>query len=282
MAAKKTIYYLPRFGQLGNQLALLAHLLAFAAEYDFEVVHFASKELVKNLKKNEIEKSPVRFSEWLAKPFFSYGINKLVKLVSFNGNYRFGKTLFINKEYNADELFSGSSMPSTIVITNWLFRFYSGVIKYQDAIRETLSFDETRYANASRLLQTAQKSFPLHTLVGVHVRRGDYASFFDGKYLYDNAVYYAKMNEIAGQLNKSVFVICSNEEISFSNEKGLHILYAKGSPTDDLFLLSQCEYIMGPPSTFSSWSAFAGDKHLLFLESASEDVRLDRFTKYYL
>ena len=282
MARSKTIYYLPKYGQLGNQLAALAHLLAFAVEYDYQIVHFASQPLLTNLNKTKLGQCRVRFSKWLANPLFSFGINKLVKLVSFNRNMIAGNTLFANKEYVADKDFDDKHLPQRIVITNWLFRFYSGVIKHQDVIRKCIAFDEPLYGNAKQLWQSATHKFPMHTWIGVHVRRGDYASFLDGKYFYDNKVYYAKMKSIAEQLDKSAFIVCSNEELHFEDNGKLNIVYANGSPAEDIFLLSQCKYIIGPPSTFSSWAAFAGDQNLLFLEDKNQNVSLQQFEKYYL
>ena len=282
MAKQKTIYYLPRFGQLGNQLSVLAHLLAFSVEYDYKIVHFKSDSLLDILQTPRTEKHLIHYSKWLSQAAFSHVINKMVKLVFLNKNCRILSGLFLNQPFSVDDDFNKNNLPDVIVITDWLFRYYSGVIKHQDELRNLLSFNEVTFTNAREVLATIRNDFPLHTIVGVHVRRGDYATWLGGIYYYNLTTYYQKMKTMATQLENCVFVICTNEEFRFDNECGLHIIYAKGSAAEDMFLLSKCTYIFGPPSTFSSYAAFMGNQNLLFMNDENEDVSINRFSKYYL
>ncbi len=282
MAKTKTIYYLSMYGQMGNQLALLAHLLAFALDYNFTIVHFASAPLLKNLDKKTIKTAPIRFDKRLNNPTVSLFINNLVRLFCLKRNCFFSGCLFLNKEFDVDRDFKAKKSLRFIIITHWLFRYYSGVIAHQQTIRKMLSFDEALSVKAKLFLLSTKNSFPLHTFFGVHVRKGDYATFFQGKFLWDDDVYYSKMKRLADQVKKPVFIVCSNEEINFDNTFGLQIVYTKGTPAEDIYLLSHCDYIVGPVSTFSSWAAFMGDTYLFHLQDKNEDVELSGFKKFYL
>lgn len=136
--------------------------------------------------------------------------------------------------------------------------------------------------------------------VGVHVRRGDYATFSNGCYFYEIDYYYHLMDMLYKQIssmNKRVrFLICSNENFDVSSEQLLSkvsftdqdiIRFNPSSAIIDLYALSQCDYIFGPPSTFSQWASFYGENKLCFikdknldnlsLESFKEVMLLDRF-----
>lgn len=123
--------------------------------------------------------------------------------------------------------------------------------------------------------------------VGVHVRRGDYENFFDGRFYYDIPYYYYLMDKLYKLLKvnyeKIKFVICSNcdfnmvsldllSDVSFTKNDLIRFEHANG--ITDLYALSRCDYIMGPPSTFSQWASFYGGGKLRFIKS-KDVVELD-------
>jgi hypothetical protein len=61
---------------------------------------------------------------------------------------------------------------------------------------------------------------------------------------------------VARSLNPK-FVIFSNEEVSFRTTD-ITIVYSNMDAMSDLAAMAQCQYIVGPPSTFSMWASFYG------------------------
>ncbi len=279
---KRKIYYLPKYGQLGNQLAVLAHLLAFAIEYDFIIVYPKTGFLSTSLKANKADEKRIKFSKLLANSVFSYCLITCIKVFCLNRNRYLFNGLFINTNFTVEEDLKTPKNLKFVVVTDWMFRYYEGVKEFQDNIRQQLSFDESTFVNAERLFTSVKEKYLSHTFIGVHVRRGDYATWLDGRFFYDDSIYYTRLKEMAQQIEKPLFIICSNEDLCFKNDLELNIIYAKGSPAEDIFLLSKCTYILGPPSTFSSWAAFLGNQFLLLLESKNEEALLRKFSKYYL
>lgn len=136
--------------------------------------------------------------------------------------------------------------------------------------------------------------------IGIHIRRGDYATFSNGRYFYEIEYYYQLMDMLYQQIannNKKVrFLICSNENFDISSEQLLSkvsfttrdvIRFSPSSAIIDLYALSQCDYILGPPSTFSQWASFYGENKLCFIKDKNlknlslndfkEVILLDRF-----
>ncbi len=120
-------------------------------------------------------------------------------------------------------------------------------------------------------------------LVGVHIRRGDYMTWLDGMYYYTDQQYLQIMQNIEFQLiekgRRVKFLICSNEQIDTDNFRPLDcfkILNSSGAK--DLFALSQCDYILGPPSSYSQWASFVGQVPVGYIMSANSKLVLSDFS----
>jgi hypothetical protein len=112
----------------------------------------------------------------------------------------------------------------------------------------------------------------------VHVRRGDYSRFKEGKFFFDDQVYTSKMTELKELFEKEGkrchFLICSNELINRENYPGLHITTGHREPVVDIYALARCDYILGPPSTFTMWASFYGEVPVFHLQHAGQQMRL--------
>lgn len=121
-------------------------------------------------------------------------------------------------------------------------------------------------------------------IVGVHIRRGDYATWNNGRFFYSLEEYHQFMIRVKElYCNKRVsFFISSNEDFSlvffsdcdcrrFSNEQSGAIL--------DLYTLALCDRIIGPFSSYSRWASFIGEVPLCFLETKDQQFSEESFSK---
>jgi len=120
-------------------------------------------------------------------------------------------------------------------------------------------------------------------IVGVHIRRGDYDIFFNGLYYFGNNIYSEYMSQIQAMFDKQnqsvTFLICSNEKIDLANFHTFKTFKIKNANSiEDLYGLSICNYIIGPPSTFSMWASFIGKVPLRFLKYKNEQINLQDFS----
>jgi hypothetical protein len=97
-------------------------------------------------------------------------------------------------------------------------------------------------------------------IVGMHIRRGDYRTFADGAWYFDNAVYTRVMHELKSSFRgpgEVGFLLVSDEALGISDFSPLEPLYfGKSDPGLDQALLSMCHAIVGAESTFNAWPAF--------------------------
>ena len=48
----------------------------------------------------------------------------------------------------------------------------------------------------------------------------------------------------------------------------------------DLYALSRCDYIIGPPSTFSQWASYYGHVPLRFLRWKGDEISMSEFLPF--
>lgn len=101
------------------------------------------------------------------------------------------------------------------------------------------------------------------TLVGVHVRQGDYAVFKGGKFLVSQKRTREILDEYLIYSQKKsdevLFVIASDGPIEKEYFQGLHIMVSNASAGEDLFILASCDAVIGSDSTFGNFAAYYGD-----------------------
>jgi hypothetical protein len=145
-----------------------------------------------------------------------------------------------------------------VLLKGWLFRNRSAVKRHAALIRDFFRPIPTARMEANRIVDTARKEGDL--LVGVHVRHRDYRDFMDGKYFYSFATYANLMRSLAAMVTprRAAFLVCSDETQDRSVVGDLPVTLSTLGPVQDLWALSRCDLLIGPPSTFSAWAAFLG------------------------
>lgn len=107
-------------------------------------------------------------------------------------------------------------------------------------------------------------------LVGVHIRRGDYRIYRDGRWFFGDEIYRAVMEEFERRIGGDVgFVLASNDPVPAETFAPLQVTRAPGHLMLDMFSLAGCDYIAGPPSTFSGSASFLGAKPIFWMTDAN-------------
>lgn len=171
-----------------------------------------------------------------------------------------------------------------VLIKGWCVRFYELFIKYKAEIIDLFSFDKP-ILDKTQAFMGKKKSNEIR--LGVHIRRGDYKTWHNGKYYFEDDVYqdYILQFQALFPGKKLTVYICSNAPAINQKEyqdklKGIKVDFPQGGQEDDLCLLSECDYLIGAPSTFSLVAAMYHDLPLLWIEDKDQRITLNSFNKF--
>lgn len=160
-----------------------------------------------------------------------------------------------------------------IVIANgWVFWDHQNFIRHADELRRFFRLPENIERNVQAHVQDLRTEAG-RTVVGIHMRRGDYATHCDGSYFYSWEEYRRLMQRIRDIFGDNiVFLLCSDEAIPVENFSELTIGLGPGSAVEDMYSLAQCDYIVGPPSSFSGWASFIGKAPLYYIGDIAQAI----------
>lgn len=261
-------------GQLGNLLFIYANFLAYGIDNNVSIInpsfhHY--RGYFKSTKVFSIINNKLFYSICYAisRALFRLRIkNKIINVIALD----WAEAMDLD---NAPELRS-----SLCFVQGWLFRSNRLFENYAGDIRKF-------FIPSDYLKQQLDKFFHQkfsdrsETVIGIHVRRGDYKSFESGKYLYSLEEYKVIITQLEKLFKdkKPHFLVCSNEKINFEFEKTNNpkITYAPGHEFLDMYCLANCNYIAGPPSTYSMWASFYGNKLLYQIKNVSKDIQYSDF-----
>lgn len=277
-------------GQLANQLFLFAHLAAFAAEHGLTVVNPSFDDYCEHfevLDRDLLCRFPARKS--LIAPTLTRR-RRLYEAVN-RWTLRFTRRMalvpkgaaLLNTEYAAFCFMNEApfqkmvSENRLVVIRGWCFRDLAAFRRHAHTLRRFFAPKAAAAANVAALIQSCRDGADL--LVGVHIRRGDYREFKAGRYFFEPEQYAALMRQMERLFpgRRVRFLVCSNEAVSELAFPGLDVRPGPGHIIEDLYSLAECDYLFGPPSTYSQWASFYGEVPLYKIFDPALALSLDAF-----
>ena len=282
-------------GQLGNRLFAYAHLIAFAEAKNIRVINLSFDEYAHFFEGTSDDifcrypqaRSIIRSNRirsWLF--VLNKAVLKFLRICRLENGPGYSIVVADLPEYQFQEarhfdlktpFFLEKARAKAVLLFGRFFRDYENMVLHKEMIRRYFTPIRQISNKIEDFVKEARKNSDL--LVGVHMRRGDYEQFADGRYFFSQAEYCAKMEELkrSSQYSKMKFVICSNEEIDVSCFGNLDIVTGPGNAVEDMYTLASCDYIMGPPSTFTLWASFYGAKPLCQMRNLNEPISLNSF-----
>ena len=287
-----------RCGRLANRIILFANIIAYAEEHSITVTNFTFQSYAhlfqstlhtcrcsypskKNYQLNFILKPFVYFlnlfrllhqvTSFLCKILLKYKF--LQKFYPIISDCNLSKPSCLT-DFKPMHMLESNS---TVFIYGWKFREPKLTIKHASKIRAF--FNPTHEINRVISSNVGELRKECDLLVGVHVRRGDYDKWKSGEFFFAQEDYSMFMKQISRlYFEKNVlFLICSNEKVDRSKFEDFSIEINDASPIEDIYTLSECDLIIGPPSTFTQWASFYGKKPLLHIYSKDYKFTKDDF-----
>lgn len=288
-----------RANQLGNRLFLFAHLIACAAERRVHLVNVGFEEYARYFettsqdllcrypaKRSWLKKDArtrEKLSDWAGRIAGSLADGKLKRLQnSALVVLRSGYDTHLTNPHglvnlDTDEFLNRLRPRQLVVFLGPLFRDFSSFSKHATSIREYFRPLSIFRRNVDALIRTVRQRCDL--VVGVHIRRGDYRNFVDGRFFYTIEQYLRVMQRAQRLFDgrRVHFLLCSNENQPRQAFSNVTVFSGSGQFIEDLYALARCDFIIGPPSTFSAWASFYGQVPLYVVMDPEEEPTIDHF-----
>lgn len=280
------------YGQLGNQLFGYAFLLGNAMAHDYECgtsTFGPYRQHFDQSRRNPLFRypgtdAPEKYLSPMPKSLFKRVVGRAWRR---DGLTSIGSTAIIDIRRTCDRRIEHFLLESDefqeirrrhkqTYLFGYFFRDTPHLFEHREAITMHLRPAESHRCDIKDFLAAYRDK--KSTLVGVHIRRGDYRNYLGGKYYYDDATYARWMSQLEDSLPGPVqFLVASTDPIDADDFKSLQVIKAPGNIIGDMFTLAECDLIMGPPSSFSGWASFQRLTPLLHLRERDQDARPELF-----
>jgi hypothetical protein len=150
-----------------------------------------------------------------------------------------------------------------ILVKGWEYRDEARILKHVQAIRIYFTPRQPHMQRIDEL--EARVRATCDVVVGVHIRRGDYLNFMGGQFYYEPDVYLGMMSKVSKLLGdrEVSFLICSDEPVAPVISSNFNSHLGTNHLIEDMYSLARCDYLIGPPSTYSMWASYYGGVPLL-------------------
>lgn len=271
-------------GQLGNLLILFSHFITYAADKDVRVVCPALEEYCQWFEGTRkylipgyptgIGSSRLSFVRHLIFVLCNWAARMLKRLSIDN---RWVKVAYLDwsERMNLDNIQSFGAR--YCFVNGWEFRGQKSVAKNKAVIKGMFTPVRSVRDAVDSYMEPLKQSGCL--IIGVHMRRGDYQQFLGGRYYYSIAQYQkfvVSLKALFGD-SKVKFIIFSNDPDDRNAMAESHVSVSPGNVIVDLYCMAECDFIIGPPSTFSTWAAFFGGKPIYFIKGDQESFQRSDF-----
>jgi hypothetical protein len=255
-----------KFGQLGNRLFLFAHFIAWCIEYNVALANPAFDEYAKYFEGTSRDpwcRYPSKRSRLPLPRTLAYAATRFLARASYRLKLRSHLIKSINIGtfiyYELSDYSTELKSAYLVLVRGWQYRDEPNLSKYADAIRRYFTPVRSHVDNASALIRVARSTCDV--LIGLHIRRGDYKTFMYGEYFYDLDVYRDIAEHAAGLFpgKRVSFLVCSDEAVDTAIFGTLNVLRGTSHLVEDLYSFAGCDFLIGPPSSYTLWASYYGN-----------------------
>jgi hypothetical protein len=278
------------YGRLGNRLHTNANAMAWCIENNYNLINLSFNEYA-----NLFESSPHHNSgnlhqtkDFIFKILTSRSFRKILRRLLLSEKWLKRLQWIINqirstngKLLREEDLSRQISRKKINLIKHWDINCRNSIEIQQDKLRDYLCPKKRFVVYAERIIDELRSNYDC--IVGVHVRRGDYATYLDGVHYHSWESYLHWANQTKQILEKSGkknvgVLICSDDmpPSSITKNQSVHFSSSKEFMVD-IHLLSLCNYNLGPPSSFGTWISWFGKVPRLVVYNSTEITSLEQF-----
>ena len=253
----RVAFVLNKYGDLGNRLFRFARLHHETSRLGIILVDLSFYQYVWNFKPEIIFYRIIFFIQKLMGVWIYNQFQKLAIRESQNKNSWITK-IKIPDFTNIDEIrniISKISCPILLIECGEI-RCEGETIKENARIQLGKIFTiHPRFLKKAREILGSDRN--LCSVVGVHIRHGDYREYGNGAFFFDTQKYVDSIKNLKethkGEKNLRFAIVC-DEKTDTSLFEGLDVVFGLiDNPIVDLAILQNCNYIISTFSSFSAW-----------------------------
>jgi hypothetical protein len=174
-----------------------------------------------------------------------------------------------------------------IVLGGYLFRGWRALETHQRAVRHFLRPRREYLEPAEALMTTLRSRY--RTVIGVLVRRTDYAHWLDGRFLFELAQYRDWLLQLTRLFGPDAgLLLATDDPGTAALLEGLPAHLTSGAAgrgghyMESVAALSMCDVVASPPSTFGAMAAFLGDVPIMPLHTVGQQLRAEDLMRRHL
>ena len=270
------------YGRLGNQLDRAAHLITFCEVYGktISLQYLEGRaDAFPYFDGSPMRVYPARrrhgawFEKIAARVISKLIQYRLISQVDFLTNNEW--VYFDDPAFSVNPELVRLNRAWLCTLKVWRLRSRTRIHDYRALIRQV-------FTPRPPILQSGRQfiaSLDCEVVIGVHIRWGDYKTAAPDFY-YDATVYRERMLEARALFpgQRVGFVVCTEEGLEIDAFSDLACVFPKADAVTDLYALAQCDFLIAPASTFSTWASYWGGVGLYtILDSDKSIVSLDDF-----
>jgi hypothetical protein len=174
-----------------------------------------------------------------------------------------------------------------VVLGGFLFRGWRALEAHQQVVRHFLRPAREYLDPAEALMSTLRARY--RTVVGVLVRRTDYAHWLGGRFYFEPAQYRDWLLQLTRLFGPDAgLLLASDDPGTAALLEGLPAHLTTGAAgraghyMESLAALSMCDVVSSPPSTFGAMAAFLGDVPIMPLHTVGQGLRVQDLMRRHL
>ena len=276
---KKLIIISDPYGNWGNRLILFSYAICWAKKHNSMVLNPSFKTYSKyfpHFQENflcaipliiKVNKSIINFFNNL----FSHSFARITKRNDFIFTNNINNLCLYKKDKNTESHFFNNTLKSKCVVflSGFLFgnRDFNHIKKNRNALIHYFKFQEFISSEGDLILSKFQNKNNL--VIGLCIRQGDYKTHEGGKYYLNDSQYLTIIKILRKQFENNINFFIASEESKPNFPMLDNVIVSCGNPALNIYMLSKCDFLIGPPSTFLTWSSFYKSVPVSYIDNSN-------------
>jgi hypothetical protein len=270
------------FGRLGNRLRLFAHVVALACDTSQVVINPSFREYggyFPSMDGDPWCRFPARSRSRLRRSKLGDVSEEHFQIGEVKGGV-IVVSLPAGKRYRLDTRTTRRLLKKNeLVIYDGFVFYHSRIDKHREEIVSFFTPHQHHLDAASKVVDRMRDQTPI--VVGVHIRRRDYAEYLGGAFFFEVDEYLAPLRHMQSLFKERVgFVVCADEPVDRALLAEFPVSFGTGNEIEDLHALAKCDFVIGPPSTYTEWASYYGGVPKFPLRNPGATFSLKDFVLY--